>query len=103
MKHAFRRYGDLLGRYLGPYRGRTVVLALLLFGATGLQLANPQFLRTFIDAAQAGEPTRVLITAALVYLGWPSCGRWPSAPRTWATTSAGGPRPAPDLAAHCRR
>jgi ATP-binding cassette subfamily B protein len=69
MKHAFRRYGDLLGRYLGPYRGRTVVLALLLFGATGLQLANPQFLRTFIDAAQAGEPTRVLITAALVYLG----------------------------------
>ncbi len=68
MNHSFRRYGELLGRYLGPHRGRAIILAVLLFGATGLQLANPQFLRTFVDAAQAGEPTRVLITAALVYL-----------------------------------
>ncbi|NLD71522.1 MAG: ABC transporter ATP-binding protein [Chloroflexi bacterium] len=68
MNHSFRRYGELLGRYLGPHRGRAIILAVLLFGATGLQLANPQFLRTFVDAAQAGEPTRVLINAALVYL-----------------------------------
>lgn len=68
MNHSFRRYGELLGRYLGPHRSRAIILAVLLFGATGLQLANPQLLRTFVDAAQAGEPTRVLITAALVYL-----------------------------------
>lgn len=68
MSHTNRGYRALLGRYLGPYRGRAVLLATLLFTSTGLQLANPQLLRRFIDGAQAGLPLRVLTVTAVVYL-----------------------------------
>ncbi len=68
MFHRFRHYGTLLARYLGPYRGRAVLLAVLLFTSTGLQLANPQFLRKFIDATQTGQPANVLTATALTYL-----------------------------------
>ncbi|NLD43755.1 MAG: ABC transporter ATP-binding protein [Chloroflexi bacterium] len=68
MNHTNRGYRALLGRYLGPYRGRAVLLAALLFTSTGLQLANPQLLRRFIDGAQAGLPLRVLTITAVVYL-----------------------------------
>ncbi|MGH2515865.1 MAG: hypothetical protein ACRDHP_09445, partial [Ktedonobacterales bacterium] len=38
-----------LWQYLRPFRGRFAVLAVLLFGGIGLQLAGPQFIRSFID------------------------------------------------------
>ena len=58
----------LLSTYLRPQWPRAVLLGLLLFAAIGLQLANPQIARTFIDQAQAGEPFERLVRTALSFL-----------------------------------
>ena len=44
-------YPDLLGTYLRRQWQRTVFMALLLLTSIGLQLFNPQLLRSFIDTA----------------------------------------------------
>ncbi len=59
----------LLATYLRPEWPRAVLLGLLLFAGIGLQLANPQIARTFIDRAQAGEPLERLIWTALLFIG----------------------------------
>ena len=59
----------LLATYLLPEWPRAVLLGLLLFAGIGLQLANPQIARTFIDHAQAGEPLPRLVWTALLFLG----------------------------------
>ncbi len=59
----------LLATYLRPEWPRALLLTLLLFTGIGLQLANPQIVRTFIDQAQAGEPFGRLIWIALLFLG----------------------------------
>lgn len=69
VKESLKRYGSLLSRYLGPYRGRAVALAVLLLSSTALQTYNPQFIRQFIDAAQVDAPSRILVATALTYLG----------------------------------
>jgi ATP-binding cassette, subfamily B, bacterial len=51
----------LLASYLRPEWPRTLLLGLLLFAGIGLQLANPQIARTFIDRAEAGEPLEQLV------------------------------------------
>jgi ATP-binding cassette subfamily B protein len=64
-----QRYRDLLGRYLGPQWPRVTLLAALLLSAIGLQLANPQIMRFFIDTAQAGGAAETLFKAALLFIG----------------------------------
>ena len=59
----------LLSTYLRPEWPRAVLLGLLLFAGIGLQLANPQIARTFIDQAQAGAPFERLVRIALLFLG----------------------------------
>jgi ABC-type multidrug transport system fused ATPase/permease subunit len=59
----------LLSTYLRPEWPRVLGLGALLFAGIGLQLANPQIAKTFIDQAQAGEPFDVLVRIALVFLG----------------------------------
>src|SRR5829696_2222163 len=59
----------LLATYLRPEWPRAVLLGLLLLGGIGLQLANPQIARTFIDRAQAGEPLERLVWIALLFFG----------------------------------
>jgi ATP-binding cassette subfamily B protein len=59
----------LLATYLRPEWPRAFLLGLLLFAGIGLQLANPQIAKTFIDRAQAGEPLERLIWTALLFLG----------------------------------
>jgi ATP-binding cassette, subfamily B, bacterial len=59
----------LLATYLRPEWPRVVLLGALLFAGIGLQLANPQIARTFIDHAQAGEPFQRLVWIAVVFLG----------------------------------
>jgi ATP-binding cassette subfamily B protein len=59
----------LLATYLRPEWPRAVLLGLLLFAGIGLQLANPQIARTFIDRAQAGEPLERLVWTALLFIG----------------------------------
>jgi ATP-binding cassette, subfamily B, bacterial len=50
------QYRALLARYLKPQGGRVAVLAVLLFTGIGLQLANPQVLRAFIDSVSGQSP-----------------------------------------------
>jgi ATP-binding cassette, subfamily B, bacterial len=59
---------SLLATYLRPQWPRAVLLGLLLLAGIGLQLANPQIARTFIDQAQAGAPFERLVRTALVFL-----------------------------------
>lgn len=58
----------LLGAYLAPQRGRVVLLAALISLDILLRLANPQIVRRFIDAAQAGGPLGALTLAGIAYL-----------------------------------
>src|SRR5436853_7318402 len=62
-------YRDLLGTYLKPQRGRVALLAVLLLSSIGLQLLNPQIIRSFIDTTQAGGPQGALLLAAGVFIG----------------------------------
>jgi len=59
---------EFLATYLRPHRPRIALLAVLLFGGIGLQLANPQLVRTFVDRAQAGAPFANLLRVALAFL-----------------------------------
>jgi ABC-type multidrug transport system fused ATPase/permease subunit len=61
-------YRATLTTYLGPLRGRVVVLALLLLASIGLQLVIPLILRDYIDAAMAGSAVAGLTTAGVAYL-----------------------------------
>ena len=59
---------DFVAMYLRPQRRRLVLLALLLFSGIGLQLANPQLARLFVDEAQAGASPTTLIRLAGAFL-----------------------------------
>jgi ABC-type multidrug transport system fused ATPase/permease subunit len=58
MSHLLRSsrmsYRDLLVTYLKPQWQRAGLMAVLLLASIGLQLVNPQILRSFIDAATSG-------------------------------------------------
>jgi len=64
-----KAYWALLRTYLEPQWPRVALLALLLVTNIGLQLVNPQIIRTFIDAARQGATLHRLSQAALIYLG----------------------------------
>jgi ATP-binding cassette, subfamily B, bacterial len=68
MLPSFGRHGTLLLTYLGPQRPRMALLAALLLFSTGLELANPQVVRFFIDTAQKGGPAGALTVAAVSFL-----------------------------------
>jgi ABC-type multidrug transport system fused ATPase/permease subunit len=55
---------NLLVTYLRPYKGRLLLLALLLAGSIGLQLLAPQIIRRFLDTAQAGAAAETLLGVA---------------------------------------
>lgn len=59
---------ELLRTYLLPEWPRVVLLGVLLFAGIGLQLANPQIAKLFIDRAQAGESFDALVRIAIVFL-----------------------------------
>jgi ATP-binding cassette, subfamily B, bacterial len=59
----------LLATYLGPEWPRAVLLGVSLVVGIGLQLANPQIARIFIDHAQSGEALERLVWIALLFLG----------------------------------
>jgi ATP-binding cassette subfamily B protein len=59
---------SLLATYLRPEWPRAVLLGVLLFAGIGLQLANPQIAKLFIDRAEAGEPLDRLVPIAVVFL-----------------------------------
>ena len=63
------RYRKLLGKYLKPQWTQVLFLSFLLFGGVGLELANPQILRYFIDTARQGGALEQLTLAAALYIG----------------------------------
>ena len=63
-----KQYWDLLYKYLRPQWKISLVLAVLLLGNIALQLINPQIIRGFLDAAQTGAETEILVKAALLFL-----------------------------------
>jgi ATP-binding cassette subfamily B protein len=64
-----KRYWALLSKYLQPQWPRALLLSLLLLTHIALRLINPQVMRTFIDAAIAGEALSKLLNTALMFLG----------------------------------
>jgi len=62
------RYWRLLVTYLQPQWPRVVLLSILLMSTIALQLINPQVVRYFIDATQAGRPLSTLLIAGGLFL-----------------------------------
>ena len=58
----------LLSTYLKIQKGRVALLSLLLLSAIGLQLANPQVVRYFLDAAEAQRGIEKLFGAATLFM-----------------------------------
>ena len=69
MKKSINKYWILLKKYVQPQWIRVVWLMLLLFVNIALRLTNPQIMRTFIDAAVAGQAFAELMKLGLVFLG----------------------------------
>ncbi|MBX3000521.1 MAG: ABC transporter ATP-binding protein [Caldilineaceae bacterium] len=61
-------YGRLLATYLGPQRGRVILLAGLILLTITLQLANPQIIRYFLDSLQQGSQLGSLLGAAGLFM-----------------------------------
>jgi ATP-binding cassette subfamily B protein len=68
LKIQLNAYWTLLVRHLRPQWRRSVLMIVLLFGSISLQLVNPQIMRVFIDTAQAGGPSELLVRAALLFI-----------------------------------
>lgn len=69
MKLPLRQYLRLLAKYLKPQSRRSALMGVLLLASIGLQLANPQVLRYFIDTATGGGKVASLMIAALLFIG----------------------------------
>lgn len=65
---SLRTYWQILARYLRHQKGRFALLVVLVFSSIGLQIVNPQIMRSFIDAAQGGASGRQLLIAAIAFL-----------------------------------
>jgi ATP-binding cassette, subfamily B, bacterial len=63
-------YRSLLSRYLGPQKGKVLLLTILLTSGIAAQLVNPQVIRFFLDRAQSGEAGQGLVTAALIFIAF---------------------------------
>jgi ATP-binding cassette subfamily B protein len=68
MKVHWIEYWRLFHRYLAAQRGAVLCMAALLLADIGLQLAGPQVVRAFIDAAGAGASGEALIQAGVLFL-----------------------------------
>ena len=62
---------SLLRKYLKPYIGQVVLLGLLLVVYNGIQIANPQIIRFYIDAVFADTlDSEAILFASLMYIGF---------------------------------
>ncbi|NLE43688.1 MAG: ABC transporter ATP-binding protein [Chloroflexi bacterium] len=69
MNIPLKTYWTLLARHIQPQMARFWLLTVLLLSSIGLQVVNPQIVRQFIDAAQAGAAIDSLLASALLFLG----------------------------------
>jgi ATP-binding cassette, subfamily B, bacterial len=106
MNIPIKQYWALLVNYLRPQWPMMALLAGLLFSGVGLQLANPQILRYFIDTAQASGPVRALFNAALLFIGVAVVQQIISVTATYVGENVGWTATnalRADLAQHCLR
>ncbi len=68
MNIPLQQYLDLFSSYLRPQWRRAALLAVLLFTGIGLQLINPQIMRSFIDSAKAADGPAALGRVALLFI-----------------------------------
>ncbi|WNQ13873.1 ABC transporter ATP-binding protein [Paenibacillus aurantius] len=64
-----RQYAALLSAYLRPQWKSITLLLLLLLLSIGMQLINPQIIRSFIDMAKEQADSTKLIYAAVLFIG----------------------------------
>lgn len=103
-------YRDLLTTYLKPQRLKVAVLTALLLGSIGLQLLNPQILRSFIDTATgagsgASSLQRLLLLAGL-FIGVALISQAVTVAATYLSEQVGWTATnllRSDLARHCLR
>src|SRR4051794_36819646 len=69
MRIQLSEYREFLIKYLRPQWRKVLLLTVLILVNIGLQIANPQIIRYFIDTALAKGPLSDLIYAALAFLG----------------------------------
>ena len=100
------RYGDVLVTYLRPQWVRGTLLGVIILGSIAMQLLNPQFVKNFIDGAEAGSPVETLVGFGLLFLGATVINQiltvlaaWQGAHVGWVATNA----LRRDLAAHIVR
>lgn len=63
-----KQYVELLAKYLRPQWKRAAFLVVLVLGSLALQLAKPQILRVFIDAATGTRAGANLIATAMLFM-----------------------------------
>ena len=69
MSIPLKAYWDLLSRYIRPQRLRFTLLVILMLASIGLQVFNPQVMRSFIDSALGGAAARELMLTAAMFIG----------------------------------
>jgi ABC-type multidrug transport system fused ATPase/permease subunit len=97
-------YRSLFAEYLRPQRLRVALLSALLLGGIGLELLNPQILRSFIDTAAAGGALPALTRAALLFIGVALIQQVVTVGATYVSQSVGWTATnalRADLIAHC--
>ncbi|MGE5528971.1 MAG: ABC transporter ATP-binding protein [Patescibacteria group bacterium] len=104
MQIPLKRYFEVLARYLARQRWRFAGLSGLVLASIGLQIANPQIMRFFIDAVVSGRSGGMLGLAAGVFLalavlqqGLSVGAAYTGESVAWTATNA----LREDLAAHC--
>jgi len=106
MNIPLKQYWNLLVGYLRPQWSWVLLLALLLLGTIGLQLVNPQLMRSFIDTAQSGGASRTLVSLALLFIGVALIQQVLSVLATYVSENVGWTATnslRADLAEHCLR
>lgn len=68
-KIPIREYHLLLATYLRPHWRQVLLLTGCIFGSIGGQLANPQIMRFFLDTATKGGSPKILLWAAIAFIG----------------------------------
>ena len=106
MNIQLRQYGELLVNYLRPQHLRVAALTVFLLSSIGLQLLNPQILRSFIDTAMAGGTQQALVRIALIFIGVALANQLLSVTATYISENVAWSATnmlRADLALHCLR
>ena len=106
MNISLNRYEGLLVRYLKPQWLKVALLTALLFGGIGLQLANPQVIRYFLDATQSGGSQSALLFAAGLFIAFALAQQLSTLAATYVGQDVGWKATnalRKDLALHCLR